>query len=257
MLDLTNLFSVQDRVAVVTGASSGLGERFVDVLSASGCRVVLAARRMDRITDHVERLRADGKPALAVRCDVTRDADIARLMAGAIESFGGLDILVNNAGIAGHAMTDEAPEDFRRVLEVNLTGLYQCARRAGAIMLEREGGSIINISSISGLAATDGADTPSYAASKAGVINLTRELAVRWAARGVRVNSIAPGYFPTEMTAEDLSDESTVEFIHSRTPMGREGRLTELDGALLFLASDASSYVTGHTLVVDGGWSAR
>jgi NAD(P)-dependent dehydrogenase (short-subunit alcohol dehydrogenase family) len=124
-------------------------------------------------------------------------------------------------------------------------------------MLDRGAGSIVNVASISGLVAGDGTDTPSYAASKGAVVNLTRELAVKWAGRGVRVNALAPGWFPSEMTAETLATEAGQEFVNQRTPLGRAGRTDELDGALLFLASDASSYVTGHTLVVDGGWTAR
>ena len=176
----------------------------------------------------------------------------------ALEATGRLDVLVNAAGIAppeGEGI--ESPDLFRKVLEVNTVGLYTCARAAAAVMLEQGRGSIVNVASISGLVAGDGPDTPSYAASKGAVVNLTRELAVRWAPQGVRVNALAPGWFPSEMTAETLATGSGREFVEERTPLGRAGDPAELDGALLFLASDASSYVTGHTLVVDGGWTAR
>jgi NAD(P)-dependent dehydrogenase (short-subunit alcohol dehydrogenase family) len=193
-----------------------------------------------------------------VECDVTVDSDVERLVAAAIEATGRLDVLVNAAGIApDEDEAIESPALFRRVLEVNAVGLYSCTRAAARVMLERGAGSIINVASISGLVAGDGPDTPSYAASKGAVVNLTRELAVRWAPRGVRVNALAPGWFPSEMTAETLSSEAGSQFVNERTPLGRPGREDELDGALLFLASEASSYVTGHTLVVDGGWTAR
>jgi NAD(P)-dependent dehydrogenase (short-subunit alcohol dehydrogenase family) len=195
---------------------------------------------------------------VAVECDVTVDSDVDRLIAAGLEATGRLDVIVNAAGIAPPEDEEiESPDLFRRVLEVNAVGLYSCARAAARVMLERGGGSIVNVASISGLVAGDGPDTPSYAASKGAVVNLTRELAVRWAPRGIRVNALAPGWFPSEMTAETLASEEGRRFVDERTPLGRPGLLDELDGALLFLASEASSYVTGHTLVVDGGWTAR
>jgi len=257
-LDPTEAFRLHGRTAVITGASSGLGARFARVLSAAGAAVVIAARRLERLEELADELRSAGAEVDTVRCDVTVDSEVEGLIRSAVEMTGHLDILVGAAGIA-------PPEDgpiesaqlFRRVLEVNITGLYLCARSAGAVMLERGGGSIVNVASISGLVAGDGPDTPSYTASKGAVVNLTRELAVRWARRGVRVNALAPGWFPTEMTADTLDSEEGRRFVAERTPMGRPGRLEELDGALLDLASDASSYVTGQTLVVDGGWTAR
>jgi NAD(P)-dependent dehydrogenase (short-subunit alcohol dehydrogenase family) len=240
------------------GASSGLGAQFARVLSAAGATVVAGARRKDLLDALVADLHAQGAEALAVRCDVTVDSDVDELITAAVETAGGLDVLVNAAGIAPDEDEPiESPELFRRVLAVNTAGLYTCTRAAANVMLDRGQGSIVNIASISGLVAGDGPDTPSYAASKGAVVNLTRELAVRWAPRGVRVNALAPGWFPSEMTAETLASEAGRRFIAERTPIGRAGRTDELDGALLFLASDASSYVTGHTVVVDGGWTAR
>jgi NAD(P)-dependent dehydrogenase (short-subunit alcohol dehydrogenase family) len=246
------------RTAVITGASSGLGARFAQVLSAAGATVVAAARRRERLDGLVADLRSDGGRAIAVRCDVTVDAEVEGLMAAAVEETGRLDVLISAAGIApSEDNAIESPDLFRRVLAVNTTGTYACARTAAGLMLEHGGGSIVNVASISGLVAGDGPDTPSYAASKGAVVNLTRELAVRWAPRGIRVNALAPGWFPSEMTAETLASESGRRFVSDRTPLGRPGRADELDGALLFLASEASDYVTGHTLVIDGGWTAR
>ena len=167
-------------------------------------------------------------------------------------------MLANNAGEAPEEDAEiETPESFRRVVDLNLSAAYCCAREAAAVMLSAGRGSIVNTASISGLVAGDGPDTPSYVASKGGLVALTRELAVRWADRGVRVNALAPGYFPTEMTEETLDREEGLRFIVERTPLRRPGRIDELDGALLFLASDASTYVTGATIPVDGGWTAR
>jgi NAD(P)-dependent dehydrogenase (short-subunit alcohol dehydrogenase family) len=256
--DPTQIFRLDGRTAVVTGASSGLGYRFAQVLAAAGATVVLAARRRARIDALVSELRSQGAEAIGVDCDVTDDSAVEELMALAFKSTSRLDVLVNAAGVAPHEDEEiESPDLFRKVLEVNTVGLYACARAAAAVMLDHDGGSIVNVASISGLVAGDGPDTPSYAASKGAVVNLTRELAVRWAPRGVRVNAVAPGWFPSEMTADTLASATGRQFVEQRTPLGRPGEPTELDGALLFLASEASSYVTGHTLVVDGGWTAR
>jgi NAD(P)-dependent dehydrogenase (short-subunit alcohol dehydrogenase family) len=256
--DPTQRFRLDEQTVIVTGASSGLGSRFARVVAAAGANVVAAARRRARLEALVDDLRSEGADAVAVECDVTVDSDVDRLIAAGLEATGRLDVIVNAAGIAPPEDEEiESPDLFRRVLEVNAVGLYSCARAAARVMLERGGGSIVNVASISGLVAGDGPDTPSYAASKGAVVNLTRELAVRWAPRGIRVNALAPGWFPSEMTAETLASEEGRRFVDERTPLGRPGLLDELDGALLFLASEASSYVTGHTLVVDGGWTAR
>jgi NAD(P)-dependent dehydrogenase (short-subunit alcohol dehydrogenase family) len=256
--DPTQRFRLDEQTVIVTGASSGLGSRFTRVVAAAGATVVAAARRRARLEALVDDMRSEGADAVAVECDVTVDSEVERLIAAGIEATGHLNVLVNAAGIAPPEDEEiESPELFRRVLEVNTVGLYSCTRAAAGVMLDRGAGSIVNVASISGLVAGDGPDTPSYAASKGAVVNLTRELAVRWAPRGVRVNALAPGWFRSEMTAETLSSEAGRQFVNERTPLGRPGRPDELDGALLFLASEASSYVTGHTLVVDGGWTAR
>lgn len=256
--DPSRLFRLDGRTVVITGSSSGLGARFARVAAAAGAHVVAAARRRSRLNDLIDDLRSGDSTGLAVECDVTIDSDVDRLVATTLEATGRLDVLVNAAGIAPDEDGEiESPALFREVLAVNTVGLYVCARAAAPVMIDAGSGSIINIASISGLVAGDGPDTPSYAASKGAVVNLTRELAVRWAPSRIRVNAIAPGWFPTEMTATTLSSDTGREFVDQRTPLGRPGEPNELDGALLFLASNASTYVTGHTLVVDGGWTAR
>ncbi len=253
-LDLSHLFRLDDRVAVVTGASSGLGDRFARVLHAAGAHVVLAARRVDRL----EALAADLPGALVVRCDVALDADLERLVADTLGAHGRVDILVNNAGIGMPVPAeDEPPAYFREVVDVNLNAVFVLSQLVGRQMIAQRSGTIVNIASILGLVASAPIKQASYAASKGAVVNLTRELAVQWARKGVRVNALAPGWFPSEMTTDMFEEGPSADYLKRNAPMGRGGGVDELDGALLFLASDASSYVTGQTLAVDGGWIAR
>jgi NAD(P)-dependent dehydrogenase (short-subunit alcohol dehydrogenase family) len=253
-LDPLAAFHLDDRVAIVTGASSGLGHRFARVLHAAGARVVVAARRADRLDELVARLPG----AVAVTCDVTDADDLDRLVARALELSGRIDVLVNNAGISGPiAAEDEPLDDFRHMIDVNLTAVFALSQLVGRQMLEQGRGSIVNIASILGLVASSPIKEASYTAAKGGVVNLTRQLGAEWARRGVRVNAIAPGWFPTEMNADMWSDEGSMAYLERNAPMARGGDEHELDGALLYLASDASSYVTGQILAVDGGWTAR
>ena len=247
---------LDSRVAVVTGASSGLGERFARVLHDAGATVVVAARRADRLDALASEL--GGDRVVAVACDVGLDADCERLIATTIERFGRVDVLVNNAGTSVTVPAEDEPiDDWRRVVDVNLTGLFLLSQLAGRQMLAQGSGSIVNIASILGLVASAPIKQASYAATKGAVVNLTRELACQWARKGVRVNAIAPGWFASEMTGEMFADEASMAFVARNCPMGRPGELAELDGVLLFLAGDASSYVTGITIPVDGGWTAR
>jgi NAD(P)-dependent dehydrogenase (short-subunit alcohol dehydrogenase family) len=247
------LFDLRDRVVVMTGASSGIGADAARCFAACGAHVVLCARRTDRIDTLAKELPG----SLAVAGDVTIERSCSTVINTTMATFGRLDVLVNNAGTYTiEPAESEALDTFRMVLETNLVAAFTMSRLAAPHMLEAGRGSIINIASIFGLVGCGAFPQTSYAASKGGVVNLTRELAAQWARRGVRVNAIAPGYFDTEMTVDVWGDERTVRWIRRKTPIGRPGELAELHGALIYLASDASSYVTGTTLPVDGGWTA-
>jgi NAD(P)-dependent dehydrogenase (short-subunit alcohol dehydrogenase family) len=256
------LFDLTDRVAIVTGTSSGLGDRFARVLHAAGATVVAAARRADRLEDLAEEL---GGRIVVVPTDLT-DADAReRLVATAVGVRGRLDVEVNNAGLGTPAPSEEETlARFEATMDLNVTAVFHlCQLGARAMLASPSGhrgnrGSIVNIASVLGLVASAPIKEAAYCASKGAVVNLTRQLGCEWGRKGVRVNAIAPGWFPTEMTqAEMFDDEGGRTFIERNTPMARAGYLDELDGALLFLASDASTYVTGHVLTVDGGWVAR
>jgi NAD(P)-dependent dehydrogenase (short-subunit alcohol dehydrogenase family) len=252
-MDVFEPFRIHGRVAIVTGASSGLGARFARVLAGAGASVVVAARRVERL----EALAADLGDGVAVVCDLVDADDRERLMTTTLERFGRVDILVNNAGVGvPEAAESETPERFGEVLEINLTSAFALSQIVGRSMLEAGRGTIVNVVSILGLVSAGQIPFPSYAASKGGLIALTRELAGQWSRRGVRVNALAPGWFESEMTAEMFADERSMAWVRRKAPMGRPGQPHELDGALLFLASDASSYVTGQVLAVDGGWTA-
>jgi NAD(P)-dependent dehydrogenase (short-subunit alcohol dehydrogenase family) len=252
MVDVTSLFGLDGRVAIVTGASSGIGDRMSRVLADAGATVVASARRLDRL----ETLASDDAAITPVACDVTIAADRERLVATTLRAHGQIDILVNNAGITTVVPAeDETLESWHAVVDTNLTATFHLSQLAGRAMLERRSGAIVNVASILGMVASGKIKQASYTASKGAVINLTRELAAQWARKGIRVNALCPGWFPTEMTEELFDGAKGEDWMARNTPMGRPGEIHELDGAVLFLAGDASSFVTGAVLAVDGGWT--
>jgi NAD(P)-dependent dehydrogenase (short-subunit alcohol dehydrogenase family) len=248
-----DLFDLTGRTALVTGASSGLGARFALVLAAAGATVWITARRKERLDEL-----AASHPALrALPADVSAEADRESLVAAVVAESGAIDVLVNNAGTdSGAAPLDETSARFAEVLGTNLVGPFHLAQLAARAAREN-GLSVVNISSILGLVSAAPLGGASYAAAKAGLLGLTRELAGHWGASGVRVNAIAPGWFRTEMNDALFDDERSLAWITRNTMLRRPGNIGELDGALLYLASPASSYCTGQVLVVDGGWTAR
>ena len=252
--DPTTAFRLDGKVALITGASSGLGARFARVLDAAGATVVLAARRVDRI----EALASELRDGHAIRADLSEPNAGTELATEAIDRTGRVDVLVNNAGVSNKTKTlDLSNADFATTLAVNLTAPFELAREVGRdIITHGRTGSIVNIGSIWSMVGVGMIPDAAYAASKGAIVNLTRELAAQWARKGVRVNCICPGWFPSELTQDTMFDDPTGRaWMESRTPMGRGGAVDELDGALLFLASDASTFVTGVALPVDGGWT--
>jgi NAD(P)-dependent dehydrogenase (short-subunit alcohol dehydrogenase family) len=245
-----DMFRLDGKVAVVTGASSGLGVAFAQALAEAGADVVLGARRVDRLEQTRQLVEGCGRRALVVQTDVADPEACQALVDAAMRELGRVDVLVNNAGV-GTAVpaTRETPEQFRQVIDVNLNGCYWMAQACGRVM--QPGSSIVNISSVLGLT-TAGLPQAAYAASKAGLIGLTRDLAQQWTARkGIRVNALAPGFFASEMTEQ--YPDGYLDSMGARIPAGRKGEGAELAAALVFLASDAGGYVTGQTIAVDGG----
>ena len=252
-------FSVEGKTAFVTGASYGLGVGFARTLAQAGANVVLAARSVDKLHEVAGRLDGLGVKTLVQSCDVTDPATVATAVANAWDTFGRIDVLVNNAGFIAEVgiMPERIPDAlFAQTMNTNVNGLFTCCREVASRQLaDGQGGSIINVASVAGHGAQP--HFPSaYQASKAAVINLTRNLAASWAGRGVRVNALCPGWFPSEMTAPFFALPQFWERIVDMTPMGRVGTEHELDGAILFLASAASSFMTGAALTIDGGVSA-
>jgi NAD(P)-dependent dehydrogenase (short-subunit alcohol dehydrogenase family) len=247
---LLDRFRLDGKVAVVTGASAGLGVAFARALAGAGADVALGARRVDRLEGTARMVKEHGRRAISVATDVANPDACTALVQAAMDEFGQVDVLVNNAGI-GTAVpaTRETPDQFRQVIEINLEGSYWMAQACGRVM--QPGSSIVNIGSVLGLT-TAALPQAAYAASKAAIIGLTRDLAQQWTGRkGIRVNALAPGFFPSEMTEQ--YPDGYLEQMMWRVPMARGGDPDELAAALLFLASDASSYITGVVLPVDGG----
>ncbi|GAA2059339.1 SDR family NAD(P)-dependent oxidoreductase [Williamsia deligens] len=249
-MPVLDMFRLDGKVVIVTGASSGLGVAFARGAAEAGASVVLAARRVEKLADTQQMVESLGATAISVGTDVAVPEQAVAMIDAAMEAFGRVDVLINNAGV-GTAVpaTRETPEQFRSVIDVNLNGSYWAAQAAAKVM--QPGSSIINISSVLGLT-TAGLPQAAYAASKAGVLGLTRDLAQQWGSRkGIRVNAIAPGFFASEMTEQ--YDEGYLESQQQRQLLKRMGDPAELAATAVWLASDAGGYVTGQTIVVDGG----
>jgi len=255
MDDYLRLFDLTGRVAIVTGAGRGLGRTMARALASAGADIVAAARTRAEIESLAAEIEATGRRAKAITCDVTKEASCNELVEGAVDAFGRVDILVNNAGInIRKPLLELSFDEYQRVIETNLHGYFLCAKAAGKYMVAQQSGKVINISSIFGTVALP--TQAAYASSKGAIEQLTKVLALEWAESNVQVNAIAPTYFETELTRPLFEDPERNRFITERTPMRRWGQPDELAGAVIFLASRASDYITGHTLMVDGGWTA-
>ncbi len=255
MPTLPSLFDLAGRVAIVTGGSRGLGLEIAEGLAEAGARLMICARRDEWLTPALAELRARGYTVEGLPCDVSRPDDVQAVVDKTMQAYGRLDILINNAGITWAAPAAEMPiEKWRKVIDVNLTGAFLFSQAAGREMLKAGYGRIINVASIAGLiASVHGPHYAAYAASKAGLMGLTRELAASWGRQGIRVNAIAPGYFHSRLA--DGAIEMVEPELKATSPLGRVGADGELKGVVVFLAADASNYVTGQVVVVDGGWS--
>jgi NAD(P)-dependent dehydrogenase (short-subunit alcohol dehydrogenase family) len=265
-VNVKQLFDLSGRVAIVTGGSIGLGRQMAEGLAEMGAHLVLCARKEERCHQAAEELQQLGVKAIALGCDVKNPASIEEMVEATLSQFGRIDVLINNAGISWGAPVEEMRlEDWNKVIETNLTGTFLCAQAVGKVMIRQSrgknsagknsAGKIINVASVAGLGGAP-AELPAigYHASKGGVISFTKDLACKWASHNIQVNAIAPGWFPTHMSNRVL--EHHEELFLSHIPLRRFGNEHDLKGAAVFLASDASNYVTGHVLVVDGGQSA-
>ncbi|MCF7803300.1 MAG: 2-dehydro-3-deoxy-D-gluconate 5-dehydrogenase KduD [Candidatus Marinimicrobia bacterium] len=249
-------FSLDGKVAIVTGASRGLGEGMALGLAEAGADIVALARDTKKLENTAKKVKERGQKVLPMECDVTDLDRYKEVLQEAQNELGSVDILVNNAGIIRRAPAKDYPDDYwYDVIETNLNAVFMLSRETGKIMIDQDSGKIINIASL--LSFTGGITVPSYSASKGGVMQVTKALANEWAQHNVQVNAIAPGYYETDNTAPLQEDENRYKAISERIPTGRWGQPEDLQGAVVFLASEASTYVNGHVLVVDGGWTAR
>jgi len=247
------MFDLTGRVAVVTGASSGLGAQFAKVLAQQGADLVVLARRRDKLETVAEEIRKTGRKCLVVTADVTKTDEVKAAVAEVIKEYGRVDILVNNAGVGTMAPAETYPDEtWNKEIAVDLTGVFIVAREFGSEMIKQKYGRIINIASMFGIMGS-ALQSSAYHAAKGGVVNLTRALAAEWAPHNITVNAICPGFFPSEMTQSLFETEDFQNYLKTFVPMHRGGRDGELNPALIYLASDEASYTTGSMVVVDGG----
>ncbi|MDR0579462.1 MAG: SDR family oxidoreductase [Campylobacteraceae bacterium] len=252
-----SLFDLSGKSAIVTGASSGLGAQFAKALARQGANVAIVARRVEKLEAVAKEIEAFGVKCLPIRCDVLNNDDIRSAVSKVKNEFGRIDILVNNAGVARSVSAQtQSDEDWNVVIDTNLNSVYFFAREVGKVMIEQRYGKIINLGSIHSRAGMLNSGLSGYCAAKGGVLMLTRQLAVEWAQYNITVNAIGPSYFRSEMTAKVSEDPRFSQILNVYCPMKRFGDEGELDGALVYFASDASSFTTGQLLNVDGGWTA-
>jgi NAD(P)-dependent dehydrogenase (short-subunit alcohol dehydrogenase family) len=255
MTELGKLFDLTGKVALVTGGSRGLGEEMAEGLAEAGASLMLLARREQWLTPTIDRMKQRGFRCEGMLCDVSKPGEVKASVEKTAEIYGRIDILINNAGVSWGAPPEEMPLDkWQMVIDVNLTGAFLFSQAAAAHMIRQKYGRIVNVASISGLLGSLSLQTAGYVASKGGLISLTRDLAAAWADHNIRVNAIAPGFFPSRMTEKVLPRMQ--EYLANRVPMRRAGVPGELKGVAVFLAADASNYITGQTIVVDGGVTA-
>lgn len=251
------MFNLKGRVAAITGASSGLGLQMAKGFAGQGADLVILARRIERLEAIAEEMRAKGVRCLPIKCDVTDTEAVNRAAEKTIQEYGKVDILVNNAGAAKNAGVLEMTDDeWNFTMDADLTSVFKVTRAFAKYMAEKEYGRIINIASIYGQVGNTAMDTVAYHSSKGGVINFTRAVAAELAKYNITCNAISPGYFETELTADTLRTESFTNFMKVSVPLGRYGAEGELNPAVIFLASDEASYVTGQIIKVDGGYTA-
>lgn len=254
---MNNLFDLTGNVALITGASSGLGIQFAKALANQGADIALFARREEKLKEVEKEITTMGRKCLAVKCDVTNELEVINSVEKVVSYFGKIDILVNNAGVSANSPAEDLSlEEWNKVVNTNLTGVFITAKHVCPHMKKRNYGRIINTASMYGAVANMMFGASPYHASKAGVVNLTRALAAEWAKYGITVNAIGPGFFDSEMTHNSFKNSSFQNYVKMTTPMGRCGKEGELDGALIYLASQTSSYTTGQTIFVDGGTTA-
>ncbi len=250
-----SLFDLTGKVAIVTGSSMGIGSYMAKGLSEAGAKIVICARRIERGMDVVKQIEEAQGELLCLKCDISSKSDVEHMVEETLKKWGRIDILVNNAAITWGAITEDMKiEDWEKVLKINLTGTFICTQTVGRAMIKQGGGKIINVSSIGGIAGVDYFDAIAYVTTKGGIIAFTKDLAVKWAKYGITVNAIAPGYVLTHMS-EPIHNK-VKDKVLNRIPLGRFGNEDDFKGVVLFLASRASDYITGHVLVVDGGYLA-
>lgn len=258
VLIMSSMFDLTGKKAIVTGASSGLGANFARALAQQGADVAIAARRKDRLTDLAQELKELGVDALPVQCDVKNEEDVIAMVKEVKDHFGRIDILINNAGVGfNQKAEDQTLDQWHSVIDVNLSAVFLVAREVGKVMIEQKYGKIVNLGSLHSNTAisADVGQVSAYAASKGGVQMLTKSLAAEWARYNITVNALGPAYFPSEMTEAAVATDAFNQFVAMRCPTGRVGKPEELNGAMIYFASDASSYTTGQLLNIDGGWN--